>query len=201
MRRYWLRALCLLALLSSAGCGGNQNLVVLLPDADGAVGRVEVSTPKGSQVLDQAQQATKVTSAGKAPVKPYVVTQKEVDRVFGRALAAQPEPPVKFLLYFKSDSTDLVEESRQLLPRIFDTIKRRRSMDTSVVGHSDTFGNKDYNLRLSRRRAEAVSQLLFEAGVDRDSLEITSHGEENPLVPTGDNVREPKNRRVEVTVR
>jgi outer membrane protein OmpA-like peptidoglycan-associated protein len=57
------------------------------------------------------------------------------------------------------------------------------------------------NLQLSLARARAVAALLAAAGVDPASLEITSHGEANLLVPTGDNVPEPRNRRVEVTVR
>ena len=47
----------------------------------------------------------------------------------------------------------------------------------------------------------AVGALLAAEGIDPGALEITSHGEANPLVPTGDNVSEPRNRRVEVTVR
>lgn len=42
---------------------------------------------------------------------------------------------------------------------------------------------------------------LAAGGGGPGALEITSHGEANPLVPTGDNVSEPRNRRVEVTVR
>ena len=74
-------------------------------------------------------------------------------------------------------------------------------MDTSVVGHTDTAGSKEYNYRLSRRRAEAIARLLVAGGVAPDLLEITSHGKDNPVVPTGDNVSEPRNRRVEVTIR
>jgi len=54
---------------------------------------------------------------------------------------------------------------------------------------------------LSNRRARAVTDLLIEKGIDKDQIETTSHGEENPIVKTEDNVSEPKNRRVEVFVR
>jgi outer membrane protein OmpA-like peptidoglycan-associated protein len=46
-----------------------------------------------------------------------------------------------------------------------------------------------------------VGALLAAERIDPGSLEITSHGEANLLVPTADNVSEPRNRRVEVTVR
>jgi outer membrane protein OmpA-like peptidoglycan-associated protein len=62
-------------------------------------------------------------------------------------------------------------------------------------------GDKSYNYRLSLMRAKAVAALLVAKGLDPSILEITSHGKDNPLVPTGDQVFEPRNRRVEVTVR
>jgi outer membrane protein OmpA-like peptidoglycan-associated protein len=42
---------------------------------------------------------------------------------------------------------------------------------------------------------------LIEAGVDRSAIVVTSHGEATLLVPTADNVNEPRNRRVDITVR
>lgn len=192
--------LCLLALAVAVGCG-KKNIVVLMPGPDGAVGRVEVTNPEGTQILTQARQATRVTGPKKSPLPPYSLPQKKIDRIFGRALAAQPEQPVTYILYFKSGSAELTEVSAELLPRIIETIKQRHSVDTSVVGHADTAGSEEYNYRLSHQRAEDVSRLLIKAGVDRDILEITSHGEKNQLVPTGDDTQEPRNRRVEVTVR
>jgi outer membrane protein OmpA-like peptidoglycan-associated protein len=62
-------------------------------------------------------------------------------------------------------------------------------------------GDKSYNYRLSLMRAKTVAALLVAKGLDPSILEITSHGKDNPLVPTGDQVFEPRNRRVEVTVR
>ena len=50
------------------------------------------------------------------------------------------------------------------------------------------------------RRARRLRRLAAEQGVDRNILDIESHGEDNLLVKTGDQVREPRNRRVEITV-
>ena len=95
----------------------------------------------------------------------------------------------------------LKPESLKTLPEIITTIKKRNSVNMSVIGHSDTAGDKNYNLNLSKRRAAEVSNLLVDRGVRRESINITSHGEENPLIYTKDNVNEPLNRRVEVVVR
>jgi outer membrane protein OmpA-like peptidoglycan-associated protein len=174
---------------------------VLLADADGTVGRVTVSNQAGNRTLDRAMTATRVLDAGTAPTEPATMTTAEVDAMFGAALAAQPPPPRHFTLYFEQASTDLTPASRTELTAIVAAVREYASVDTSVVGHSDTAGNARTNLELSLRRALAVGALLAAGGIDPGALDITSHGEANPLVPTGDNVSEPRNRRVEVTVR
>jgi outer membrane protein OmpA-like peptidoglycan-associated protein len=173
---------------------------LLLPDPDGKVGRIEVSNPRGSEVLMEARQATRVAKAEEPPTVPTKMSDQEIAAVFGPVMAALPTPPVRFILYFERD-VELTAQAKQLVPQILAAIKERRSVDTSVVGHADTAGSKEYNYRLSRRRAEAVAQLLVAGGVASEILDVTSHGKDNPAVPTGDNVSEPRNRRVEVTVR
>jgi len=74
-------------------------------------------------------------------------------------------------------------------------------VDISVGGHTDRVGTRRYNYRLSLERARAVASYLIAEGVDPSILAIDSHGEDNPLISTGDGVSEPRNRRVEVTVR
>ena len=75
-----------------------------------------------------------------------------------------------------------------LLPEIIETIIARNSVYIGVIGHADTAGDRNLNLKLSTRRAEAVSRLLIERGIKPEYLETSSHGEENPLIRTEDNV-------------
>jgi len=95
----------------------------------------------------------------------------------------------------------LTEDSEKLIPDILTAINSKSSTDISVVGHSDRVGREDANRRLSYNRAVAVRDSLISRGVDFGSVEVTSHGERNPLIPTADEMAEPKNCRVEVTVR
>jgi outer membrane protein OmpA-like peptidoglycan-associated protein len=178
-----------------------KNAVVLLADADGKVGQVIVSNPAGSTTLDRAMTATRILDVGSAPTAPATMSAAEVEATFGAALSAQPPPPRHFILYFEPASSDLTAASRSEFPLIVAAVREYASVDTSVVGHSDTAGDARANLELSLRRALAVGALLVAEGLDAASLDITSHGEANPLVATGDNVSEPRNRRVEVTVR
>ena len=178
-----------------------QILVVLLPDGDsGVVGRATVSNPSGTADLAAARESTTVAgNQGPAPVT--VLSETEVQRIFGAALAALPPPPRHFTLYFRFESDEPTEEGRALIPEILASVKGRPAPEVAVVGHTDTTGTPATNLVLGLRRATMVRDILVAAGLDRSFIELASHGEAELLVPTANNVAEPRNRRVEIAVR
>jgi len=170
--------------------------VVLLPDEDGAVGRVELHG-KGSRTLDQPRQAAGFdAAAGTVPLD-----SPGLEKRFGPALHALPERPAHFILYFRGNTTELTPESRALLPQALAEAGRRPAAEIAVVGHTDREAPADYNARLALRRARAIRDQLVALGAKPEAIEVSSHGEANPLVPTPDGVREPRNRRVEITIR
>lgn len=69
----------------------------------------------------------------------------------------------------------------------------------SLAGHADRSGSDRYNQALSQRRANNVAAKLAAAGVGSDAISIKAYGESSPAVQTPDGVREPLNRRVEIT--
>jgi outer membrane protein OmpA-like peptidoglycan-associated protein len=69
-----------------------------------------------------------------------------------------------------------------------------------VVGYADSAGPAELNEQLSQRRAEAVADALAAEGLPRESIEVQWHGEEQLPVPTGDEVHEPDNRRVAISM-
>jgi outer membrane protein OmpA-like peptidoglycan-associated protein len=178
----------------------SRDIIVLLPDDQGKTGAIVVSSAGVERRLDRPGQTVTVES-GSPPGLPTVMSGQEVQATAGSALAALPKPPAKFILYFYHDSIDLTTESQALLRKVFVTIRDRAPVDISVVGHTDTLGRKEYNYALSLKRAKAVAAILRKNGVDPSILHITSHGKDNPLIRTGDQVPEPRNRRVEITVR
>ena len=178
----------------------SRDIIVLLPDDQGKTGAIVVSSAGVERRLDRPGQTVTVES-GSPPGLPTVMSRQEVEKIAGSALAALPKPPAKFILYFYHDSIDLTTESQALLRKVFVTIRDRAPVDISVVGHTDTLGRKEYNYALSLKRAKAVAAILRENGVDPSILHITSHGKDNPLIPTRDQVPEPRNRRVEITIR
>ena len=178
----------------------SRDTIVLLPDDQGKTGAIVVSSAGVERRLDRPGETVTV-DAGSPPGLPTVIPGVEVQAIAGPALAALPKPPARFILYFRRDSADLTVESQALLQKMLGTIRDRAPVDVSVVGHTDTVGKKEYNYALSLKRARAVAAILREHGVDPSILNITSHGKDNPLVPTGDQVPEPRNRRVEITIR
>ena len=179
---------------------GRESRVILLPDADGTVGVVEVASPSGSTVLSEAGQMTRVSGSA-APTAPVLLDVAEVERQFAPIFAIEPPPPAKFILYFEPGSAELTAESGPLLVQIYREVELRKSSAIGVYGHSDRTGSDIYNLRLSLQRAEAIRDLLIAQGIDGESIDVDSHGEGNPLIPTADGVAEPRNRRVEVIIR
>lgn len=192
--------LIMTACLFTAGCAQKTTLV-LLPDPGGKVGKIMISNQRGTRTLDQAGQFVVVKSKTDSPNETSTMDEAEILAIFGRALAIQPLPPARFLLYFKPESFQPLPASESVIPRIMQAIKDRHSMDISVNGHTDLKGKDDYNYNLSFLRAQQVRGILEKQGVDPAAITTTSHGSSNPLVPTADNVPEPRNRRVEVIVR
>lgn len=183
----------LLVAMLLGGCAP-RSYVVLIPSPDGSVGEVVVRGQKGEQVLTQAGQA------GSLDGEALQVEDRQIKKDFAATMAALPKIPVRFLLYFTAGTT-LTAESESLIPKIIADAHTRPAVDISVIGHTDTVANEPYNNQLALKRASKVSDLLSEKGLKANSLSIESHGKKNLLVPTPDNTYEPRNRRVEVSVR
>ena len=200
-----------LAAALASGCGpkkaksaptrSSEALVVLLPDAEsGTTGKAQASNSAGAANLTAARESTLVLTNQK-PGAVTVLSEDEINRIFGAALSALPPAPRHFTLYFRFESDELTDESRALVPEILSTVKQHAVPEVVVVGHTDTMGRSKKNVELGMKRAATVRDLLIGAGLDRKLIEVTSHGERDLLIPTPDGTPEPRNRRVEISVR
>jgi outer membrane protein OmpA-like peptidoglycan-associated protein len=176
-----------------------DDLVVLLPARDGKTGALSVTQGGTERVLDAPYAAARVKEEGR--LETGTATPDEVQRTFGEALAAQPPRPVSFLLYFLEGKDTLTPESQQVIQQIFAEIARRPSPEIVIIGHTDRVGSVAANDALSLRRAQRVRDDLATLGISADRMEVAGRGEREPLVPTQDEVPEPRNRRVEISVR
>lgn len=188
-----------LVLLLTAACAGSKDLIVLLPDENGKVGKVIVQSTDGNQVvLDTALASAQVSTGG---AKKNDISQGQVDTIFNEALAAQPPKPMSLTLYFNTGGTVLTEKSKPVLKNLFDIVAARQAVEVQVTGHTDTFGYANNNDKLSLKRAKSVAKMLIEQGIKTNRVRAAGRGERELLVPTKDGVRESRNRRVEVIVR
>jgi len=193
----WVTLLLVLGAL--AGCAQKEHeLFVVLPNPDGTSGAITVSDGGNSVVLDRPYAAEDVKGD---KVEQTTSDSAQVQQVFGSALAAQPILPEHFRLYFQRDKDVMTAESQQQYRNVFADIKRRPVYQVEVIGYTDTLGQQPYNQELSLKRAAALRDELVRDGLNPDSITIAGRGELDPAVPTGPQVAEPRNRRVEITVR
>lgn len=116
------------------------------------------------------------------------------------ALAACGAAPSGFIVYFGHDRTNLTDRANATLNDVVAAVNTMGASSLSVVGHTDTSGSASYNQGLSERRARRVAQGLVTRGIPADSMTLAGRGERELAVPTGNSVREPQNRRVEITL-
>jgi OOP family OmpA-OmpF porin len=121
------------------------------------------------------------------------------------APAAAPAPAAEvsrsYLVFFDWDKATLTDRARQIVSEAAANSTRVQYTRLEVNGYTDTSGTARYNQGLSVRRAQAVAAELVKDGVPKSAISIQGFGETHLLVPTGEGVREPQNRRVEIIIR
>ncbi len=110
-----------------------------------------------------------------------------------------PAPPKPYAELFSFDSAVLSEAAERSVAADVAKAESSGVIDFSITGHADSAGSESYNLELSLRRASAVRDALMARGVKSNGISVAGRGEAEPAVPTDDGVREPANRRVEIT--
>jgi opacity protein-like surface antigen len=118
--------------------------------------------------------------------------------------AAMPPPPPPaaprvFIVFFDWDKDTITPEGHQIVQQAADAYKSGAPVQIQVTGYTDRSGSPAYNQRLSERRANNVARALSALGVPQDQMAVSGRGENDNRVPTAAGVREPQNRRVEIT--
>lgn len=189
-------ALRLIVLLLLSGCVSER--VVLLPSPDGKSSALRVRNPQGELMLDrpyaESVQRNGLLSARQA-------SAAEVSERYAATLAAQPPTQQNYLLFFETGSDVPTADSLPVLQQAMEEIGRREAAEVMLIGHTDRVGDVAENEALSQRRVVAVQALLLAGGVAESSVELAYRGENEPLVATPDGVSDPRNRRVEISVR
>jgi outer membrane protein OmpA-like peptidoglycan-associated protein len=111
-----------------------------------------------------------------------------------------PPPTVSFMMFFDWDSAKLTPQALTAAHEAAEAFRARSATRATINGHTDTTGSNAYNMKLSAKRADAVKEALVKEGIPAAAIVVNSSGESGALVPTADQVKEPRNRRVEVVI-
>lgn len=101
---------------------------------------------------------------------------------------------------FDFNKATLRPQNREVLSRIAGVLLTFENYGIQVFGHTDDVGTEEYNLELSKRRAETVKKYLVEAGISPEVMSTTGMGEGAPLVEGTDQASRQRNRRVELAI-
>jgi len=122
------------------------------------------------------------------------------------AQAAPPPPPAKKKIVLRSvhfdfDKATLKPEAKPILDEAVRVLKDEGSVDIIVEGHTDSIGTEQYNLGLSRRRADTVRRYLVDHGIAASRITAEGMGESKPVASNNTADGRAQNRRVELHVR
>ena len=136
-----------------------------------------------------------------------ITLMASVQLKFGAPAMAPPPPPPatsvappSFMVFFDWDRSNLSQQALTTIQQAADAFKAKGNARITATGHTDTSGPEAYNMALSLRRANAVKDALVRDGVPAQAISVVGRGEQGLLVQTGDGVREPQNRRVEIVI-
>lgn len=181
------------------GCPVTVETIVLLPDADGHVGSLEVGQGADSIILDGAYAAAEIGDDGNTVTTRRTATEVEIE--FQETLAARPDySGARIVIYFNQRAQPTLDVTEQIEDLVAD-LYGRTGYTISVVGHTDSTGSKRRNVRLGLKRAEKIAARLVELGVPADRVQSRSKGQSEPAVRVDDpSIPVLKNRRVEIFV-
>ncbi len=111
------------------------------------------------------------------------------------------EKGAKFVLnniFFDFNSAELKPESKLELDRLVKFLKKHRSINITIAGHTDIIGTEEYNQKLSEKRAKAVADYLISKGINPRRLKVVGYGSKRPIAPNDTPEGRAKNRRVEI---
>ena len=174
--------------------------MVVLADNGKVQNAVVIQAGEHKVQLDEVG-ATVSFKEGEKPSDVTIMSKEEMNKRFGNVLKAEPLKAKIIILYLNEYNTGLNNSSKDAMNLVLKTIKDRTPCVVDIIGHTDTTGDSDINIKLSLDRATLVKELIKKEGIDVSSFSVKGYGEEELLIPTEDNMKESKNRNVEVFIR
>ena len=102
---------------------------------------------------------------------------------------------------FDFDRATLKPAAEQVLGEVVKQLQDNPNYQVTLVGHTDWIGTEQYNMGLSKRRAEAVQAYLISRGIAKERITTRWQGESQPVAPNNTAEGRAQNRRTDITVR
>ncbi len=213
-KKIFLLWLCVILVL--AGCAETQTMTQgqkggLIGAAGGALAGAALGQAIGhdtrSTVIGAAIGAAVGGGGGYAVGKMMDKQEQDMRKALENSQAADVSREGNLLsVNFKGDVT-FATNSAEVKPSLYSEINRIAGVlnqypDTliRVEGHTDSIGSDDYNMALSKRRAESVKTLLVQRGVAESRIEVVGYGKTMPVASNETEAGRQKNRRVEIKI-
>ena len=176
------------------------NALVVLADNGKVQNAVSIQAGEDKVSLDKVGEMASFKE-GEKPSDISVMSKDEMDKKFGDVLKAEPLKAKKIILYLNGHNREFSDASKKEIPNIIKSIEERVPCNIDIIGHTDTTGSASENIKTSFKRASLVKELLREEGVDVSTFVVKGYGEEDLLIQTKNNVKELRNRNVEIFIK
>ncbi|MBU2501181.1 OmpA family protein [bacterium] len=203
----WISLMLLVALIAgAAGCANmnrQQKGTVIGAGTGAAIGGI-IGKNSGDTAMG-ALLGAMVGGAAGAYIGGYMDDQaEEIERDLEGASVERVGEGIKITfdsgILFEVAKSDLQAGARTNLGNLSAILQKYPDTDILIEGHTDADGAEDYNLELSRNRANSVANYLSGLGVDATRFTIMGYGETQPIADNGTVEGKRQNRRVELAI-
>ncbi len=165
----------------------------------------EITAPKPSEILAKVEPMPQEfaplneTELAQQEKQPLTETQIELTEA---EITKQKLSQLDFSnITFEKNSTALTADAQSTLDQVVSALSENPTVNIHVNGHTDSSGNPELNLKLSKQRAQSVFDYLVNAGIDGIRIQANGFGDQFPIAPNDTKAGRIKNRRIEIKVK
>ncbi|HZD03417.1 MAG TPA: OmpA family protein [Longimicrobiales bacterium] len=156
--------------------------------------------PTGPTAEELAAQRRADSIAEAQRIADSVAQAEAAARAQAEQRMAEARATLEEMVFFDYDKSDIRSDAETVLRRKVEILRASPAVELLIAGHADERGSTEYNLALGQRRAESVRQFFADFGLDQNRFDITSFGEERPLVNEHNEAAWARNRRAEFEI-
>lgn len=154
--------------------------------------------PLNLNVAEPSTEGVILAKAEEEVIAPKTVVSLKEQEAHAMVIAAIPDIKLP-IVYFDFDKNIVKETFFKKLDNVASILKDNPQFRIRIAGHTDAYGDNEYNIALGLRRAQAVLAYLVDTGASRDQLETGTFSEDIPIASNNTDRGRAYNRRVELS--